>query len=177
MSGYRQDFSRSNNAHQAELDGRLPATKVAKALRLPVKFIQSNCAFACGGEYHHTSKFFNATLYYDTAEIQRWINGESYLVEELGGFVEVFTEWRKQENEVRERRWRPVTHDGTTVCWLEWGGTRRHPRATKRRAEGCTVVDKGNPFVVVTLPNGSTMRKKRDCRGFEVFKDGKLIRL
>jgi hypothetical protein len=177
MSGYRADYSRSNNAHEAELDGRLPATKAAKALGIPANFIRSKCAFACGGEWHHTSKFYNATLYYDTVEIQRWIDGESYLVEELGEFSRVFADWRKHANKVKERKERAATHEGVIVCWLEWGGTRRHPRATKRRAEGCTVVDKGNPFVVVTLPNGSTMRKKRDCRGFEVLKDGKLIRL
>lgn len=55
----------SNNAVAAYNADRMPATAAAKATGLPVRVIR-----ALGStEWHHTSKFYNATPFYDVSEI------------------------------------------------------------------------------------------------------------
>jgi len=69
MAGY-SGYSKSNNALAAEEDGRWPMTVarkiVAKKTGLKVAEAQQLLEKLHTGEYHHTSKRYNATRYYDT---------------------------------------------------------------------------------------------------------------
>jgi len=62
-------------------------------------------------------------------------------------------------------------YNNCTVCWLEWSGTRRRPRATERKEIGCTVEFNGKSTYTITLPNGSTFTKRKNTNGFS-FKKG-----
>jgi hypothetical protein len=72
MAGH-DGYSRSNNAIAAEAEGRFPASKFAKrAARFRMfKGCTAADVRACftTGEYHHTSKRYNSTLFYDFLEL------------------------------------------------------------------------------------------------------------
>jgi len=163
MAGYSHDFSKSNNALAAEAAGCHPATEVARLLRVPVEVVRRHGA----REWHHTSKWYNKTDYYDVDDVAEWLGEE----EGKEALAQVLAERSARRAAV------PVVHRNCTVVWLEWGGTRNHPRAMERRAEGCIVEEKaGAKFVAVTLPDGKTFRKGRGTRGFEVRSaEGKLL--
>jgi hypothetical protein len=61
MAGY-SGYSKSNNAIDAESRGLMTASQCGKALGIPSKCIKKNLEPV---EWHHTSKFFNETDYYD----------------------------------------------------------------------------------------------------------------
>lgn len=164
MAGYC-GLSKSNNAITAESEGKFPASVLAKRLGVKtgaIKALMTPC------EWHHTSKHYNCTDYYD---------GE--LLECLD--LDDAKDWGYDEDATAEglqlldslRKWEPPkkntkTWRNCTVSWLEWGGTRKHPTVTEETADGCTVDWKGGKFCVVTFADGATMRKGTNTRGFEV---------
>jgi len=165
MSGYN-GFSKSNNAVIAECDGRFPASKAAKILGVPVKFLKECCGWANGGEWHHTSKFYNVVDYYNAELIRAWLDGQTEAdndeLPERSGVAELAT-WKATQTKTGI-----TVHAGCTVVWLEWGGTRNHPTCRNMKAEGCTVTDKGGSMVEVKLPGGKMMKKGKQTNGFEV---------
>ena len=76
MAGYN-GYSKSNNAVDAESEGRYPLTQaariVARETGITVKEARSILESIGTSEYHHSSKFFNAVDYYDTEEPIRFI--------------------------------------------------------------------------------------------------------
>lgn len=77
MAGYN-GYSKSNNAVEAEAAGRYPITKAAKivAQKTGVTIKEARRVLkelGTGGEWHHSSKFFNAVDYYDTAAAINYI--------------------------------------------------------------------------------------------------------
>ena len=77
MAGYDWNAGKSNNAVDAEENGKLPLSRAVKSVarrtgvtqavaRQFIKWI-GRC------EYHHTSKFYNATSYYDADAAVRLI--------------------------------------------------------------------------------------------------------
>lgn len=65
MAGY-SGFSKSNNAVAAEAEGKFPLTAAARKAGIPAELIRR---FVHPCEWHHTSVRYNATNYYDVAEI------------------------------------------------------------------------------------------------------------
>ncbi len=162
MAGY-DGYSKSNNAVAAESEGRYPASTLARKLGVKTGAIR---ALMDPCEWHHTSKRYNTTDYYDGADL---------LLLARGGTIEATEEdWYDDPNELLTalRNWKPPktaakTWTGCTVTWLEWGGTRKRPAATEETADGCTIEWKGGKFCTVTFSSGATMRKGIDTRGFE----------
>ncbi len=72
MAGYF-NYSKSNNAVDAEASGIYPLTRAVKVLSEKTGITQKQSRAILLGrepsEYHHTSKYFNSTDYYDTEEI------------------------------------------------------------------------------------------------------------
>jgi len=166
MTGY-SGFSKSNNAVSAESYGRFPATETARIVRLPAGFVRDCSQFASGGEWHHSSKFFNRVAYFDTEMIAAWQAGEADVVEERGQTLDAaLAAWRETQKAAAEKPVKEIT--GCSVKWLEWGGSRSHPRATERVATNCTVRDAGGKFVTVIFPDGHGMKKGRDTNGFKI---------
>ena len=60
MVGYQNDFSKSNNAVEAENSGLFPASLISKKIRVPATLIKDNLEIA---EVHHTSSWYNETAY------------------------------------------------------------------------------------------------------------------
>ena len=74
MAGYA-GYSKSNNAIEAESEGRMPMSRacavVASATGLKRADAKALLVRLHDGEYHHTSKFYNRVKFYDTVEAIR----------------------------------------------------------------------------------------------------------
>jgi hypothetical protein len=160
MSGYNW-FSKSNNAIAAEANGRFPASECAKRLGVPVEFVRAQGS----SEWHHTSKQYNCTEFFDLDSIREHLETDEGLAQ-----LDAIKSKLKAKKTANE-----AVHAPADVKWLEWGGTRNHPKATKMSASGATVTDRGGKFVEVKLASGQTFRKGRDTRGFEVSVNGKRV--
>lgn len=77
MAGY-SGYSKSNNAVEAEAGGRHPMTAAKRLVVGETGLSQAEAGNILRelyrGEYHHTSKKYNATNYYNTAAAIRLIN-------------------------------------------------------------------------------------------------------
>ena len=99
MAGYN-GYSKSNNAISAEEDGRFPMSAAAKIVSEATGLKRTEAKVLLeklhGGEYHHTSKMYNRTKYYDTAEAIRH--------HELSVFAAALpADWREAMTAVRKR--------------------------------------------------------------------------
>jgi hypothetical protein len=169
-AGYADDFSKSNNAHAAEHAGRFPATEIARQLGVPSRFVREYAPKS--GEWHHTSKFYNVTEYYDLEQVREWLGGAEGR-EMLSGFkAKIVGEQQKQ----------PERLVGVNIRYLVWRGTKNHPHATTVEESGVTIERKpGQKFLTITTPQGKIFKKMPATRGFEIqdtggkFKEAWLI--
>jgi hypothetical protein len=161
MAGY-SGFSKSNNAVAAEASGRHPATAAARLLGVPVAWVKLQPT----REWHHTSSWYNSTDYYDLEQLAEHLATEEGQEQLAQVKAEAAAQKQKPETVI----------GGAIVLWIEWTGTRNHPRAVERREENATITDAGGKFVTVVLQDGTTFKKGKRTNGFRVFKDGKEIR-
>lgn len=145
MAGYFE-YSKSNNAVSAEADGRFPASVLASMLGVKIGAIK---ALLTPTEWHHTSKHFNATIYYSK---------ESALE-----IIDDLRVWKEPAKDV-------AAYDGCTGSYLQWSGTRGHPHAREIGFGPSRVTKKGKWFTL-ELPGGS-IRKGENTRGFRLFDAG-----
>lgn len=152
----------SNNAIEAYRSGLVPASKIAG---VPASLVEEFCVPA---EWHHTSKNYNVTNFYDP-EIVRDFFG---LGEDTTGAnrfaVAALAKWKAAKKDA------PRLYEDCRVEWLEWSGPRSHPRADERVEFGCTVRLKGKT-ATITPPNGRQFVKRLGTRGFS-FDSVELIR-
>lgn len=153
MAGYH-GYSKSNNAIQAEKEGKFPASVVAKKLKIPTALVKEMLR-PC--EWHHTSKWYNSTDYYDLDSAQGFL-------ESAEGSV-ALAEFKSRAKQAREQ-----VYENCEVAWLEWVGSRRRPRAKEHAAKKARVVVKGQS-AMVTLATGETFRKRLDTNGFSFAPD------
>lgn len=170
MAGY-DGFSMSNRAREAYERGCLPASKLAKrigggATAAGVKKVLSP------REWHHTSKHFNQTDFYDLDhEVEKWAENKG--ISQGAARVQIVDEVRAASKVEKVE----VIHQGCSVEWLEWFGTKKHPFAETQYAYNCTVFDKGGQMVVVQFENGRQMKKSRVCGGFCVKNEAGTINI
>lgn len=168
MAGYN-GYSMSNNAVEAYNNGEMPLSKWKKAdiieainryiednevqfnvdllFKLPVKILKSKVL--AKSSWHHTSNRFNKTDFYSLDE---------YYIDQLTDtkINEMLEEYKnaKNEEEIIEEKWE---------CeFLEWSGSRKHPKATEIREIG---IIKGNWFY---RKDGS--KKSVNANGFRYIK-------
>lgn len=69
---HNDSYSRSYNAEMAEMEGRLPQSRAAKALGLTMEaFKQGRYAINYfSSEWHHVGKYATPVNYYDTNEVK-----------------------------------------------------------------------------------------------------------
>lgn len=166
-SGY-SGYSMSNRAVDAYEDGEMPLSKWTKKMIISevvehehfteeeLKKYHKNVLaeyFLFESSWHHTSKFCNATDFYSIDEdIAK--EGSIKELEEIK--KRLYTE-RKPKKEIKKLEARKAH-----ITYLEWGGTRVHPKATNVDAYAVII---GN---WAYLENG---KKKSICsNGFKVNK-------
>ena len=167
MAGYN-GWSMSNNAVVAYEDGEKPLSKWTKAnifntikdteielkcsieklRRLPIKVLKEVCLRY--SSWHHTSNHYNKTEFY-SLDINRIENLTDKKIEEL--LIDYKAD-KKAESKPSEERWE--------CAFLEWSGSRKHPKATEVIEEG---VLKGGYFY---RKDGS--KKKTTANGFRFIK-------
>lgn len=167
MAGYN-GFSMSNNAVAAYEDGEKPLSKwtktdifdaineqevelkcsIEKLKKLPVKVLKEICLIY--SSWHHTSNHYNKTDFY-SLDIDRIENLTDDKIEEL---LSDYKADKKVESKPSEEKWK--------CAFLEWSGSRKHPKATEVIEEGTV---KGNWFY---RKDGS--KKKTTANGFRFIK-------
>jgi len=149
MAGY-DGFSKSNNAIEAEEGGRFPVSKLAKRLGVKTKAIK---ALMEPCEYHHTSKMYNYTDFYDEDDAME-------IIDELKAWKEP----AKTE----------IKHEGCRGEYLEWRGSRKRSVATKIEFKGILAIEKGDWFTLF-FQDGTKKRKKKNTNGFNIYKGNKRL--
>lgn len=148
MAGY-DDFSKSNNAIEAENNGRFPASVIAKKIGVKTAAIK---ALMIPSEWHHTSSYYNKTSYYSLEEA-----------------VEKLDELKKWVNLDKSYK---LTN--CIVEWLEWSGSRKHPKCEQHKAIGCLVEYNGKSTYKIILPDGKKITKRTGTNGFKVIHESNL---
>jgi len=137
VGGYDWQAGKSARAVAAEEAGLLTASQLGRRFKVSAAAVEHEMVPA---EWHHTSKFYNVTDYYDPDDV----------TPELVEKMREFDQRRKDEK-------KPVVYADCTIEWTEWEGSRKHPRPVERRAEHVSVVKKGD--WIVFDHNGRTLRK------------------
>ena len=162
MAGYH-NYSMSNNAVSAYESGEKPLSKWTKAemvkqaipyltcdvslfKRLTVKEMRR--VALCESSWHHTSSWYNKTSFYSIDD----------------DYLSIITD--EEIRRIIERRIpKEETYEQKCICeFLEWSGTRKHPKATVVTEEG---VIKGNWF----YRNDGT-KKSINANGFKIITKG-----
>lgn len=141
MSGYK-NFSKSNNAVEAEREGLFPRSVIAKKLGVKTIAIKKLMEPM---ERHHTSSWYNVTDYYSLEEALEKIEELKKFSKNFDSNVEVF--------------------ENCAVEYLEWSGTRKHPKANKIKMDGCRVEKKGEWCLIVPR-EGKSFCKNIKTNGF-----------
>jgi hypothetical protein len=158
MAGY-DGFSMSNNARAAYDAGLVPASKTGVPAELVRRFVRP-------AEWHHTSARYNCTHFYDRAEVRATFGLEAHPDFETD--PKAVAALAASRAPAAEQVYGPCR-----VEWIDWGGTRRHPKATPRTENGCRVVVRGS-LATITLPGGGTLRKRIGANGFRFITEGGL---
>jgi len=138
VRGYDWRAGKSARAVAAEAAGLLTASQLGRRYKVSAAAVEHVLVPA---EWHHTSKFYNITDYYDPDSVT----------------PELVSEMREYDRR-REDEKRPVVFADCTIEWTEWEGSRRRPRPVERRAEHVSAVKKGD--WIVFDHDGRTLRKK-----------------
>jgi hypothetical protein len=145
MSGY-SGFSMSNNAVEAHRRGLV----TAKDTGVPAHLVEEYCRYE---EWHHTSSMYNSTPFYNREYVRATFGLEKS--EDYDPDPEAIEALQSYKRNLKNSK----TYDNCHVEWIEWSGTRKHPRATKMEANGCRVTVKGNT-ATIELPPDSCWHKK-----------------
>jgi len=138
VGGYDWEAGKSARAVAAEAAGLLTASQLGQLHRVSAAAVEHVLPPV---EWHHTSKFYNATYYYNPDEV----------TPELIEKMREFDRRRKEEK-------KPVAIADCTIEWVEWEGSRRRPRPIKCKAEHVPATKKGD--WIIFDHRGKTLRKK-----------------
>lgn len=162
MAGY-DGYSKSNNARAAESQGRYTATALARRLKCKSAAIK---ALIETGEYHHTSSWYNETLYYDEPVLLALASGDEDEIAEATEDLDPEDIAKAKDLLVALRAWKPAgpkRYTGCKVEWLTWGGSRKRPVATEHEATDVDITVSG-AYITIHLETGD-VRKKSDSNG------------
>ncbi len=161
MSGYH-GYSMSNNAVTAYENGEKPLSKwtkinilksideqeidlkcsMKKLQKLPIKLLKEICLIY--SSWHHTGNYYNITRFY-SLDVDTIKNLTDKKLDEL------ITDYKKNiKDQPAEEKWK--------CSFLEWSGSKKHPKATEIIEEG---IIKGDWFY---RKDGS--KKKIKANGF-----------
>jgi hypothetical protein len=152
--------SKSYNAIEAEKSGRFPATTWVTRFRRKGLFsgitVQIIKDVVQSSEWHHTSKFANATTYYSIENI-----------------YESRQELREAIRQKKETKHIKLAWTKCSVRYLDWGGTRKHPKSIEVFLTDCLVIQT-TPKTVQIFTSKSNFSKRIDSNGFS-FTHGEPI--
>ena len=160
-------YSMSVNAKYAYDTGEKPYSKWTK--RNIISFISNNfgnewkekyekfsldtlkSVLLCQSRWHHTSKYFNETTFY---YIPEYMNEED--------LDEGIIRCKRLEKSRKEQPKEEMKEERVKAIYLQWSGTRNHPKAIKHEAIGTI---KGNWF----YPDHESFKKSIKATGFIIL--------
>lgn len=166
-NGY-DGYSMSNNARDAYDEGRKPLSQFttddvsdfnemlkSRNISTEVKSLRAfkdlMYKFGDTGEWHHTSNYYNETPFYSPDEVLDRVTEDDII----------------EANKPTVKEKTPIYKWKGDLDYLEWGGTRAHPKATKRTLNDVEVEEKGNWYYV--YKDGELLfRKGKDTKGVEL---------
>lgn len=174
-------YSMSNNAVSAYDDGEMPLSKWTKAAilenvadiddtkvdlvkKLPLSVLKAK--LLRHSSWHHTSKYYNSTDFYSI---------RNDVVEELD--EKTVQEWlaNKDEYTAKKEATEPTIRKGK-IHYLEWGGTRKHPKATDVVLDDVNIEERGSFYIITDDQGREILRKKIGSNGTWVsYKDDQTM--
>ena len=174
-AGYH-GYSMSNNAVSAYESGEKPLSnwdkdsllqgikesaddpEIAKILsKLPLKELKDR--FLTRSSWHHTSSHYNRTNFYS---INDWVVSE-LTPEKAQAIVD------EVKNAPKAQPSAPAVYKGD-IDYLEWTGTRKHPRPIKHRLEDVNIEERGSFYIVTDDSGNEILRKKMGSNGTHITK-------
>ncbi len=165
-------YSMSVNMAEAQANGELPASKAASALGVSTQAIKEVLSPSA---WHHASSYYNRVNVYDINPYLALKEGKPIPEDYEDDADEIMANWEAMKNMPKPDK--SVEQFYGDAKWLEWGGTRSHPKATEHKYENIKIEKKGS-FYTFYLPDGTTVRKKTDSNGtYVVSEEEKAERL
>lgn len=155
MAGYDWINGMSNNAVEAYDDGMAPSSKIPG---IPSPLVKK---YGSPSEWHHTASWFNKTDFYKI-ECVRTIFGleDCGCCEPNPEAIESLKNHKKGKKEI-------TIYENCQVRWIEWSGSRNHPRATDCEESGCRVEVSGETAKIFRKGSETHFLTKRlSTRGF-----------
>lgn len=159
-------YSKSNNAIEAESEGRYPASVAAKKLGVKTGAIK---LYIDTDEWHHTSSMYNRTPYYDIRYLLEYKEGGKEALQAEGLEESEITDIEKLYEQLKNYK-EPKKDEQVykaDVEYIVWSGTKSRPKANVKTYKNIEVREKGS-FYTFVLPDGSTVRKKISSNGTNV---------
>ena len=158
MTGY-YGYSKSNNAIQAEQNGLRTASNLAKYLSKKYKKYKGCTAKDISDnihpeEWHHSSSWFNKVNYYDILSLRF-----------------AFVRRNIQKSIQKRENAKTVIYKKCVVKWLEWQGTREHPKKVKKEDNNCTVEFYGKSTYKITFCDGNSIVKRKGTNGLFIYRN------
>ena len=154
-------YSMSVNMAEAQEENRLPASKAAKALGVSTQAIKETIPTS---EWHHASSYYNKVDVYDInpyleLKAGKELSTDEYSEEDIAEYKE---NWEAMKAFPKPDK--SVKQFYGDAEWLEWSGSRAHPKAEEHKETGILIEEKGS-FYTFYLPNGTTVKKKIGSNG------------
>ena len=164
--------SMSVNMAEAQANNELPASKAASKLGVGVDAIRDVLSPSA---WHHASSYYNKVNVYDInpyleLKAGRELSEDVYTPEEIEEYKqnwEMMKTYPKPDKNVKE-------YYGTAE-WIEWEGTRQHPKPVQHKEENIKIQEKGS-FYTFYLPDGKIIRKKIGSNGTYVTSEEDLAK-
>lgn len=167
MAGYDFDRGMSNNAVAAYDVGLVPFSKIGRGI--PRHLVDRYCGPL---EWHHSSKFYNRVDFYDKEAVLATFGltvGEEGDADAVAAF-EAYKRACREADAIQPDA--PEYFEKCRVEWVEFTGSRKHPRPISVVHESVCIRVKGDNVDILT-PNG-IVRKKAFGRHYSEVR-GKAI--
>jgi len=140
-------LTKSDNAIEAESQGRFSASEIARQLCVPCGAVKA--LFPHSGEWHHVGKYANKVDYFNLGDCEEFIGDDH-------GHALV-DNWKR---DWKSAKLKLVIFSGLTISWEEFSGGFCHPNCHKYHDENAALIYTGGTFVEIVLPNGKILKKK-----------------
>jgi len=164
MSGYN-NYSMSNNAVDAYNAGLLPASKLARKLKVSPLAIKTVLK---PNEWHHTSSHYNCTNFYNGELLVALANNTVPTETDFDDLCDAAESLLKMRKLSLVEKATPSKKIFGNITWLEWSGPPRRPVATEHVLDKVEVEVKGQFYIFEF--KGQTIRKKIGSQGTYFFK-------
>ena len=142
----KRDILETAAEYMAEQGDTSAAQKLAWLRSMPLALLKIRALRR--SSWHHTSKHYNETDFYSLNEY----------------FLDEMTEEDTQSDSAPEPPAQPTRRQGS-IFFLEWGGTRKHPKATEQAMHNVYIEERGSFYHVYDQSDKLILRKKIGSNG------------